>query len=256
MIVRKVLGTAAALALLASTASASEYIADSSEEEHVPVVIRDVFFSHESARRAMEADQAYARDMARHHRGAVEMAEAYLQDARGTNPVIRRLSRAIIHNQAFEIAVLDVVRQHVEAGPQPIARFGDRQVVSLGRGIDGLEHRWSFVKAPAPSLADIWLSPALRVSEFDVQFARPMIEHHSAALDMAMRYNTNPDGRNAVLGPMNTGIMVDQRYEIGLLRRLIARYPGNPAVVPDDPRMMEIMRASMSGMDHGHGHRH
>lgn len=130
------------------------------------------------------------------------------------------------------------------------------ELVSLSRGVDGLEHVWFFVRAPAPSVADLWLSPGLRASEFDVQFARPMIEHHSAALDMAMKYNTNPNGRNAVLGSMNTGIMVDQRYEIGFLQRLMARYPGNPAAVPDDPRMMEVMKASMSGMEGGHGSHH
>jgi uncharacterized protein (DUF305 family) len=251
MTLRIFLGAILALSLT-GVASASEYIADSSEEEHVPVVVRDVFLNEESARRAMQADIAFARNMARHHQGAVDMAKAYLHDPRGTNPVVQRLARAIIHNQAFEIAVLDVVRQHAEAGPRPIARIGGRQLVSLSRGVDGLEHEWMFVRAPAPSVADLWLSQA-RVSDFDVQFARPMIEHHGAALDMAMKYNTNPNGKNSVLGPMNTGIMVDQSYEIGFLQRLIQRYPGDASSVPDDPRMMEMMKASMSGMEHGHG---
>jgi uncharacterized protein (DUF305 family) len=250
--IARILFSAALAVSLVGVGSASEYIADSSDEEHIPVVVRDVFLNEASARRAMEADLAFAQNMARHHQGAVDMAKAYLQDSRGTNPVVQRLSRAIIHNQAFEIAVLDVVRQHVESGPRRVAQFGGTQLTSLSRGIDGLEHTWMFVRAPAPSVADLWLSPGLRVSEFDVQFARPMIQHHSAALDMAMQYNTNPDGRNSVLGPLNTGIMVDQRYEIGFLQRLIARYSGNPSSVPDDPRMMEIMKASMSGME-GHG---
>lgn len=252
MTIQRVLAAGLALSLVASAASASEYIADSSDEEHIPVVIRDVFLSEDGARRAIEADLAFTRNMARHHQGAVDMANAYLRDPRGTNPVVQKLARAIVHNQAFEIAVLDVIRQHVEAGPQPVVRLGGARLVSLSRGIDGLEHQWMFVRAPAPSVADLWLSSS-RVSAFDVQFARPMIEHHSAALDMAMQYNTNPNGRSAVLGPMNTGIMVDQRYEIGFLRQLIARYPGDPTSVPDDPRMMEIMKASMSGMEGGHG---
>lgn len=253
MTLRRVFSVAVALSVISGVASATEYIADSSDEEHIPVVIRDVFLSPDGARRAMETDLAFARNMSRHHQGAVDMANAYLQDPRGTNPVVQRLARAIIRNQAFEIAVLDVVRQHVEAGPQPVMRVGGAQVVSLSRGIDGLEHEWMFVRAPAPSVADLWLSPDSRVSKFDVQFARPMIEHHSAALDMAMKYNTDPDGKSSVLGPMNRGIMVDQRYEIGFLQRLISRYPGDPASVPDDPRMMEIMKASMSGMEGEHG---
>jgi hypothetical protein len=32
------------------------------------------------------------------------------------------------------------------------------------------------------------------MSEFDVQFARPMIQHHSMAIEMARAYNRNPDG--------------------------------------------------------------
>lgn len=54
---------------------------------------------------------------------------------------------------------------------------------------------------------------------------------------------------------MNTGIMVDQRYEMGLLQCLIALYRGNAGSVPDDSRMTEIMKASMQGMESGHGHR-
>ena len=241
------------VAVFAGAAQATPYIADSSEEAHVPVVIQDFFLvgnGRDGARRAMQADLSFARDMARHHQGAVDMARAYLDDPRGTNPVIQHLARAIIHNQAFEIAVLDVVRRHVEAGPMTIARLGSYQVVSLSRGVDGLEHEWFFVEAPPPSVLDLWFSSDPRISAFDVQFARPMIEHHSAALKMATAYNTNPDGGNSVLGPLNINILISQRYEIGLLRRLIARYPGDPTTVPDDPKMMEIMHRSMSGM-HG-----
>jgi uncharacterized protein (DUF305 family) len=238
----------AAAVLFSLGANASEYTADSSGEEHVPVVVRDVFVGKDAAQRAMQTDLEFARNMARHHQGAVDMATAYLNDPRGANPIVRRLSRGIIHNQAFEIALLDVVRQHVEAGPQPLAQVGGREFVALNRGVDGLEHEWFFVKAPAPSVADFWLTPGLKVSDFDVQFARSMIQHHSAAIDMAMRYNTNPDGGSSVLGPLNIGILIDQRYEIGFLRRLIARYPGDPATVADDPKMMEIMHRSMGGM--------
>ena len=52
--------------------------------------------------------------------------------------------------------------------------------------------------------------------------------------------------------------MNDQRYEIGFLRRLVPQDPGDAASVPGDPKMMEIMAASMSGMEgrHGPGHPH
>lgn len=251
------IGKAIAAGLLASlaawAASASEYTADSSEEEHVPVVVRDYFRDRDAAQRAMKADLDHAQMMARHHQGAADMARYYLNDPRGTNPVVRHLARSIIRNQDFEIAVLHVVRDHVSAGPQESILPG---TVALSRGVDGLEHEWRFTRAAPPSPADLWLRPALRVSAFDVQFARPMIEHHAAAIDMALRYNRNPDGRSSIIGPMNTGIMVDQRYEIGLMRQLLARYSGNVDAVPDDPRMMELMRQSMSGMQHGAGMPH
>lgn len=249
---RLVMAGVAAWALSGAPAAANEYIGDPSESRHTPIAVRDVFAGEDGARRAMAADLDFARNMARHHQGAVDMAEAYLRDPRGTNPVVRRLARAIIHNQAFEIAVLDVVRRDVAAGPRPLPGLGRLGAVSLDRGVDGLEHRWMFVKAPPPG-ADLWLSPGLRASAFDVQFARPMIEHHAAAVDMAMAYNANPDGGSSVLGPLNVGIMTDQDYEIALMRRVIARYPGDPAAVPDDPMMMELMRRSMSGMHGGHG---
>ncbi len=238
------------MSVAASAASASEYIADSSEEHHVPVVVRDFFRDREAAQRAMGADLEYTQMMARHHQGAVDMVVYYLNDPRGTNPVIQRLARSIIHNQDFEIAVLDVIRTEVSAGPQAVGFLG----LVLPRGIDGLEHVWRFSRAGAPSIVDIWLTPGLRVSDFDVQFARPMIEHHSAAVDMALRYNRNPDGGNSVIGPMNIGIMVDQEYEIGLMRQLLDRYPGDVTAIPDDSKMMEFMHRSMSGMQGGHKH--
>jgi uncharacterized protein (DUF305 family) len=251
---RLIISGAAALALLASPAAATEYISDPSESSHVPVVVRDVFLSQERAQRAAAADLAFARNMRRHHQGAVGMANAYLEDPRGTNPVIRRLAHAIIRNQAFEIAVLDTVERHVTQGPQTMASLGRAEVVTLDRGVDGLEHEWMFIEAPPPSVIDLWLSPNLEISAFDVQFARPMIKHHAAAVDMAMQYNSNPDGRSSVLGPLNIGIMVDQRYEIELMRRLIARYPGDPAIVPNDPKMMALMHRAMSaGPSTGHG---
>lgn len=71
---------------------------------------------------------------------------------------------------------------------------------------------------------------------------------------MALRYNRNPDGGNSIIGPMNTGIMIDQEYEIGLMQQLLDRYPGDVDAVPDDPKMMELMQRSMSGMQGGHRH--
>lgn len=72
-------GAIAAAVLFSLGANASEYIADSSEEEHIPIVVRDVFVGNDAARRAMQTDREFARNMSCHHQGAVDMATAYLK---------------------------------------------------------------------------------------------------------------------------------------------------------------------------------
>src|SRR3546814_19052587 len=89
-----------------------------------------------------------------------------------------------------EINGLDDVRGKVVAGPQRIASVGASDLVALDRGIDGLEHVWKFRKAPPPSVLDIWLTPVFTVSDYDVQFIRPMVQHHQAAVRMASDYNS------------------------------------------------------------------
>ena len=77
-----------------------------------------------------------------------------------------------------------------------------------------------------------------------------MIEHHQTAVQMAVAYNVDPNGRSAVLGPLNYDIILDQGAEIGFLESLLGRYPGEVRSVADDPRMMEAMHPSMAGMKH------
>jgi Domain of unknown function (DUF305) len=88
-----------------------------------------------------------------------------------------------------------------------------------------------------------------------------MMLHHQMALDMARGYNADPDGTNLILRRLNRGIIVDQAYEIGLLERIVDRFPGDPAAVEIDrsiPGMMEMPMhdgdAPMEGMDHGMRH--
>lgn len=235
--------------LLARPVGATEYISDPDTDPHVPVVVTDLFVLGEEPLDPgiAEADLEYARDMRRHHQGALDMSARYLDDPRGTHPVLRRLSHAIMANQEFEITVLDTVHDHVQAGPREVLRLGGLRLTALDRGIDGLEHALEFIEVPAPSFIDVQLSQA-EVSEYDVQFARPMIRHHAAAIEMADSYDAGAPDVNRILGSLNIDIRVEQAYEIGLLRQVLADYPGDPAAVPDDPAMMEIMERSMSGM--------
>ncbi|MPZ10255.1 MAG: DUF305 domain-containing protein [Kiloniellaceae bacterium] len=242
----------------AAAASSYEEEIEGDEHPHIVRLVRDLYVVPKDAgldTRIAEVDLAFVEQMGRHHKGAVDMAEVYLADPRGRNPVLRQLAQGIIANQEFEIGVLQDVRDKVGAGPRRVAGFGDSTVVVLDRGTDGLEHAWRFRKAPPPSTADIWLTPEFTVSDFDVQFVRPMMDHHKAALRMARDYNTDPFASNLILRRMNNDIVVDQRYEIGFIDEVLSRYPGDPEEVPDAPRMMEIMHESMGDMMHGSGSR-
>jgi uncharacterized protein (DUF305 family) len=169
------------------------------------------------------------------------MATDYLDDPRGTNPILRELAHAIIANQRFEIAVLDDVSGRVGKPPETVADLGFAQIVRREMGVDGLEHQWQFVKQRPPGLLDLALAPGLEVSERDVKFSKEMMLHHQMALDMARDYNADPDATNLILRRLNLDIIVDQAYEIGFLQQIVARFPGDPDAVAID--------RSIPGMD-------
>src|SRR3546814_11833786 len=75
-----------------------------------------------------------------------------------------------------------------------------------------------------------------------------MVQHHQAAVRMASDYNSDPIANNLLLRRMNNDIMVNQRYEIDFIESVLARYHGDAANVPDDPRLVAIMQRSMAGM--------
>src|SRR3546814_19242288 len=76
--------------------------------------------------------------------------------------------------------------------------------------------------------------PVFTVSDYDVQFIRPMVQHHQAAVRMASDYNSDPIANNLLLRRMNNDIMVDQRYEIDFIESVLARYPVDAANVPHE----------------------
>jgi uncharacterized protein (DUF305 family) len=228
-------------------AMASSYEPDEPYRGHFPAPAFEIYGSAAAADEAATADRDYAGKMRKHHQGAVSMSEAYLVDPRGTHPVIRRLAEAIIANQNFEIAVLDTVDRAAERARGTVYDL----LVSRQAGYDGLEHESRFVKWPPPGFFELWLDPQA-LSVFDVQFAKGMIIHHQAAIDMARTYNADSAADNGILKAMNRNIVIDQRYEIELLKKLIRRYPGNPDEVTVDPGMIHGMPDQ--GADHGeHG---
>jgi hypothetical protein len=79
--------------------------------------------------------------------------------------------------------------------------------------------------------------------------------HHQAALDMARRYNADPQATNLILKRLNLDIIVGQSYEISFLQQIVDRFPGDPDAVEIDDQIpgMEHMEG-MDGMHHGAGY--
>jgi uncharacterized protein (DUF305 family) len=253
---------AAVLVGVASVARAIEYENDDDDRSaHVPVVAHEISVLAPAETidpGNVHADLEYVAGMKRHHEGAVTMSSVYLDDPRGTNPILREMARAIIVNQRFEIAVMDEIRRRVTTGPETIADLGFARIVRRQTGIDGLEHQWRFVKRRPPGFLDLALAPGLEVSERDVKFSREMMLHHQMALDMARSYNADPAATNLILKRLNLDIIVDQANEIAFLERVVDRFPGDPDAVELDRSipgmdmpMGEHSGGSMSGMDHG-----
>ncbi len=241
----------------------SEYELDDGTEGHVPVVAHEVFMLARGEMidsRTIRADLDYTAEMKRHHEGAVTMSMDYLKDPRGTNPILRKLAHAIIANQRFEIALLDEVRRRVEKEPETVADLGFTRLVRREIGVDGLEHQWQFVKRRPPGRLDMALAPGLEASERDVKFAKEMMLHHQMALDMAKRYNADPNATNLIIRRLNLDIIIDQAYEIGFLQQIVNRFPGDPDAVEIDRSIpgMDMPTGhdggAMDGMDHGMHH--
>jgi uncharacterized protein (DUF305 family) len=255
----KTLTIGAVVLCLSIGARATEYDNDDDDRSgHVPVVAHDIFVlgpGETIAPAAVRADLDYVAGMVPHHEGALTMSTAYLEDPRGTNPILRKLAHAIIVNQRFEIAVLEEVRRRVAREPETIADLGFVRVARRELGIDGLEHEWKFVKRRPPGLLDLALAAELEASERDVKFSREMMLHHQMAIDMARAYNADPNARNLILKRLNFDIMVDQANEIALLQEIVDRFPGDPNTVELDESIpgMDMPMHHGERMDHG-GH--
>jgi uncharacterized protein (DUF305 family) len=256
MSMSKTFATAAVILGLSSGAWATEYDNDDDDRSgHVPVAAHEIFLLGPGETvdpAAVRADLEYVTGMVPHHEGALIMSTAYLEDPRGTNPILRELAHAIIFNQRFEIALLEEVRHRVEEEPQTLADLGFARLARRELGIDGLEHHWKFVKRRPPGLLALALAPGLEASERDVKFAREMMLHHQMAIDMARAYNADSDAGNLILQRLNFDIMVDQANEIGLLQQIVDRFPGDPNTVELDESIpgMDMPMHHGEGMDH------
>lgn len=185
-----------------------------------------------------KADMWFIRGMRPHHAGALTMSDDYLNDPAARNGRLKQLARGIIHNQKFEIGMLDSVENHIGSEEY----IGNMQRIAS----EGLTQREKFFRAPVPGPLDAWAG-ARDVSARDVQFAKAMIVHHQAALDMARAYLHDPAAKNGYLKQMCLDILLDQAQEIAFMEGVIADYPGNP----DDVKIDASMIHGMEGMNHG-----
>lgn len=263
MTMLRTLLVAAFLIAFSGVASAIEYEPDEGTEAHLPTVVHDMLLlgpQQQVDPETIRADLDFAAQMQRHHEGAVTMSREYLEDPRGTNPILRKMARGIIANQRFEIAMLDVVRRHAATEPETVLDLGAVRLVRRPAGIDGLEHQWGVLKREPPGFVDLALAPGLESSERDVKFAKEMMNHHRAAVDMARRYNADPQATNLILKRLNLDIIVDQSYEIGFLQQIVDRFPGDPDAVEIDEQIpgmdmpMDHGGGPMDGMDQGMQH--
>ncbi len=186
-----------------------------------------------------QADMTFIQGMRPHHAGALTMSQDYLASPNASSPVLKQLARGIMHNQTFEIGMLDSVESHIKAASD---NRGMQQLAT-----EGLAQQQRFLRAPMPVLWSGAANPA--VTERDVQFAKAMIVHHEGALDMANAYLADPAADNLYLKKMCLDILVDQEQEIALMRKIISTYPGDAAAVKIDASMVH----GMEGMHHGHG---
>ncbi|SDB71398.1 DUF305 domain-containing protein [Belnapia rosea] len=205
--------------------------------------------SPEALAAAVKADRDYVTGMRAHHAGALSMSEEYLADPNASSPALRELAQAIVHNQKFEIGLLDEVARNLDR-PARVVNLGFARLAVQPAATEGLGQRDRFMKYPVPGpLAPVFSEDA-PVTERDVQFAKAMTIHHQGALDMARAYQADRNGRNTFLSLLNVDIVTDQTQEIALMRRAIAAYAGNADAVQVPASMVH----GMEGMSHaGHG---
>jgi len=234
--------------------SASEYQEDEEEEGHFDAPTYRLMMADEAAIEAhIQRDLKYTDEMSEHHRGAVQMSEAYLNDPKGTNPFLRRMANAIIYNQQFEIGWLEDIKRRLGEGMKEVMTFGAQSLVLVPQGLTGMEHRRRFQPAPVRSVTTTIESPR-PISEFDVMFAKGMKMHHEMALEMAHAYNNDPDGDHRVIKEINLGILASQAVENGLLEDVIAAYDGDADAIEIPPEMHDMMGMPMGDMDMQHQH--
>ncbi|WP_201547858.1 DUF305 domain-containing protein [Psychrobacter sp. Pi2-1] len=149
-----------------------------------------------------DPDTAFAKGMLGHHRGAVDMAKIELKY--GTDEAMRQLAQDVITAQQAEIDVLNKwLASHPDAAkPKP--------------------NTMAMQQAYAKSMENMHGEMTLGVADPvpDMAFARGMLPHHIAAVDMAkvqLEYGTDEEMRQ-----LAQDVIDNQQTEIDMMRNWIA----------------------------------
>ena len=149
-----------------------------------------------------DPDTAFAKGMLGHHRGAVEMAKIELKY--GTDEAMRQLAQDVITAQQAEIDVLNKwLASHPDAAkPKP-------NTVAMQQ---------AYAKSMENMHGEMTLGVADPVP--DMAFARGMLPHHIAAVDMAkvqLEYGTDEEMRQ-----LAQDVIDNQQTEIDVMKNWIA----------------------------------
>ncbi|MGB6926914.1 CopM family metallochaperone, partial [Psychrobacter sp.] len=149
-----------------------------------------------------DPDTAFAKGMLGHHRGAVEMAKVQLKY--GTDEAMRQLAQDVITAQQAEIDVLNKwLASHPDAAkPKP-------NTVAMQQ---------AYAKSMENMHGEMTLGVADPVP--DMAFARGMLPHHIAAVDMAkvqLEYGTDEEMRL-----LAQDVIDNQQTEIDVMKNWIA----------------------------------
>ena len=149
-----------------------------------------------------DPDTAFAKGMLGHHRGAVEMAKIELKY--GTDEAMRQLAQDVITAQQAEIDVLNKwLASHPDAAkPKP-------NTVAMQQ---------AYAKSMENMHGEMTLGVADPVP--DMAFARGMLPHHIAAVDMAkvqLEYGTDEEMRQ-----LAQDVIDNQQTEIDMMKNWIA----------------------------------
>ncbi len=224
----------AALALCLSSTAALAAVEPNYAPDKPPVT--NPWYASQSAAER-QADLDFIKGMRPHHAGALTMSEEYLKDAKASDTHLMQLAKGIIHNQKFEIGMLNRVEELVG---KPLASDPEwRQIAEKG-----LAQKQRFTRAPMPGPV---YTGNRNVTARDVQFAKAMVVHHEGALTMCNDYLRNPAATNKYLRLLCVDILTDQKQEIDFMNAVVKRYPGNP----DDVKIDASMIHGMEGMNHG-----